>query len=74
MVNKYIAAGVPTRFVRSITDNFNNGKDDLIIPQWLFGERKTFTIRLPFSSSKFCENVYWQVACFTNEKCKFNVV
>ena len=44
IVNKYTAAGFPSRFVLSIMDNFNSGKDNLIIPQWLFEERKAFTI------------------------------
>ena len=33
IVNKYMAVEFPSRFVRSIIDNFNSGKDDLIIPQ-----------------------------------------
>ena len=51
IVAKYTAAGFPSRFVRSIIDNFDSGKDNLIIPQWLFDERKTFTIHLPFFPS-----------------------
>ena len=51
IVNKYIAAGFPTRYVCSIVDNYNNDKDDLILPQWLF-ERNAFIISLPFSPSK----------------------
>ena len=49
IVNKHTAAGFPSRFVRSITGNFDSGKDNLIITQWLFEERKAFTIHLPFS-------------------------
>ena len=51
IVNKYTVAGFPTRFVRSIADNSDSGKDNLIIPQWLFEERKAFTIHLSFSPS-----------------------
>ena len=51
IVNKYTVAGFPTRFVRSIVDNSDSGKDNLIISQWLFEERKTFTIHLSFSPS-----------------------
>ena len=40
VVNKYTTAISPTRSVPSIIDNFDNGKDDLILPQWLFEERK----------------------------------
>ena len=51
IVNKYKAAGFPSRFVLSTIDNFDSGKDNLIIPQWLFEERKVFIIHLPFSPS-----------------------
>ena len=33
IVNKYTAVGFPSRFARSIIDNFDSGKDNLIIPQ-----------------------------------------
>ena len=36
IVIKYTAAGFPSRFVHSIIDNFDSGRDSLIIPQWLF--------------------------------------
>ena len=76
IVYKCIAAGFPTRFVRSIIDNFNNGKNDLIIPKWLFEERKAFTICLPFSSSNesFAKTVTSKLIYFPDAKCKFNVV
>ena len=32
IVNKYTAAGFPRRFVHSIIDTFDSGKDNLIIP------------------------------------------
>ena len=35
IVNKYTAAEFPSRFVSCIIDNFDSGKDNLIIPQWL---------------------------------------
>ena len=34
IVNKYTVAGFPTRFVSSVVDNFDSGKDNLIIPQY----------------------------------------
>ena len=76
IASKYTAARFLIRLVHSIIDNFDSGKDNLIIPQWLFDERKVFTIYLPFSSSNesslktFVSNLNY----FTNEKCKFNVV
>ena len=51
IVNKYTAAGFPSRFVHFIIDHFDSSKDNLIIHQWLFEERKAFTIHLPFSPS-----------------------
>ena len=76
IVNKYTAAGFPGRFVHSILDNFDSGKDNLIIPQWLFDERNAFTVHLPFSPSNesFVKTLISKLNDFTNEKCKFNVV
>ena len=76
IVNKYTAAAFPSRFVLSIIDNFDSGKGNLIIPQLLLEERKTFTINLPFSSSNesFLKRFISKLNCFTNEKCIFNVV
>ena len=78
IVNKYTAPGFPSRFVHSIIDNFDSGKDNsiMIIPQWLFDERKAFTIHLPFSPSNeiFLITFLSKLNYFTNEKSKFNVV
>ena len=75
-VKTYTAGGFPSRFVLSIIDNFDSGKDNLIILQWLFEERKAFTIHLPFSPSNesFVKRFISKLNYFTNEKCKFNVV
>ena len=51
IINKYTATGFPTRFLHFTIGNFNGGKDDLIIPHWLFEEFKTFEIHVPFSPS-----------------------
>ena len=71
IVTKYTAAGFPRRFVRSIRDNFYSGKDNLIILQWLFEERKTFKIHLPFSpkNESFVKTFNSKLNCLTNEKC-----
>ena len=76
IVKKKTEAGFPGTFVLSIIDNFDSGKDNLVIPQWLFEERKAFTIHLPFSSSNesFVKRFISKLKYFTNEKCKFNVV
>ena len=72
IVNK--AGGFSSTFFRFIT--FNNGKNSLIIPQWLFEKRKTFTIHLPFSPNKqrFLKAFVIESNYFTNEKVKFNAV
>ena len=71
IVNRYTASEFPRRFVHSIIDNFDSGKDNLIIPQWLFDERKAFIIHLPFSSSNesFVKTFVSKLNYFTNEKC-----
>ena len=76
IVNKYTAVGLPSRFVRSIIDNFDSGKDSLIIPLWLFKERKAFTIHLPFlpSNENFVKIFIIKLNYFTNEKCQFDVI
>ena len=73
VVNKYIAAGFPTKFVCSIINNSRNGKVDLIRPQWLFEERKAVTICLPFSPSNesFEETFISKLIYFTNENAHF---
>ena len=76
IVNKYTAVDFPSRFVHSIIDNFDSSKDNLIISQWLFDERKAFTIHIPFSPSNesFVKTFVSKLNYFTNEKWKFNVV
>ena len=43
----YRNAGFPSNFVYETISNF---KQETIIPEWLFEERKIFTLRLPYSS------------------------
>ena len=71
IVNKYTAAGFSSRFVYSIIDNFDSGKDNMIMPQWLFDERKTFTSHLTFSPSNesIVKTCIRKSNYFTNGKC-----
>ena len=48
--SKYTDAGYPKHVIENTIKNFNRKKDELLIPPWLFDERKHVTIRLPFSS------------------------
>ena len=75
IANKYTAARLPSRFVSSIIDKFDSGKDNLITPKW-FDKRKAFTTYLPFSPSNesFAKPLIRKLNYFTNEKCKFYVV
>ena len=55
---------------------FNRKTDELLIPPWLFDQRKHVTMRLPFSSKnvKYCAYFINKLVSFTNGKVKFKVV
>ena len=74
--NKYRDAGYPKNVIENTIKNFNSKKDELLIPPWLFDERKHVTIRLPFSSKneKYCAYFINKLVSFTSGKVKFNVV
>ena len=74
--NKYRDTGYPKHVIENTIQNFNSKKDELLIPPWLFDERKHVTIRLPFSSKNEKYGVYFinKLVSFTGEKVKFNVV
>ena len=67
-------ARFPHKVIENTVNNFNNVDEEFMIPRWLFDERKTVLINLPFSnknehfSEKFCEKFY------TNAKVKFNII
>ena len=72
---KLSKAGFPHKVIERTINNFNNVDEELMIPRWLFDERKTIAINLPFSdkneyfSKKFCEKLEF----YTNGKVKFNI-
>ena len=72
---KFLNAGFARKVIESTINNFNNVDEELMIPRWLFDERKTIAINLPFSnknehfSKKFCEKLEF----YTNGKVKFNI-
>lgn len=53
--------------------HFSKGKDDFIIPECLFDERKLIILRLPFPESieKITKSVLRKLIIFTNNKFKF---
>ena len=69
---KFSKAGFPHKVIENTINNFNNVDEELMIPRWLFDERKAIAINLAFSnknehfSKKFCEK--------QNGKVKFNIV
>ena len=69
-------ARYPKHVIENTVKNFNRKKDALLIPPWLFDERKHITIRLPFSSKneKYCAYFISKLVSFTSGKVKFNVV
>ena len=42
-------AGFPLKFINETICNFERGKEEMIIPEWLFDERKTFSVRFTYS-------------------------
>ena len=73
---KFSNAGFPHKIIENTINNFNNVDEELMIPRWLFDERKTIAINLPFSnknehfSKKFCEKLEF----YTNGKVKVNII
>ena len=46
---KYRNAGFLLTFTNESICNFKRGTEEMIIPEWLFDERKTFSVRFPYS-------------------------
>ena len=46
---KYWNAKFPLKFINETICNFERGKEEMIIPEWLFDERKTYSVRFPYS-------------------------
>ena len=60
---KFSKVGFPHKVIENTINNFNNVDEELMIPRWLFDERKTIAINLPLSnknehfSKTFCEKL-----------------
>ena len=73
---KFSKTGFQHKVIENTINNFNNVDEELMIPRWLFNERKTIAINLPFSnknehfSKMFCEKLEF----YTNGKVKFNII
>ena len=46
---KYLQASFPIHVTNDVFRRFNQVKDEVLIPQWLFDDRKECSIRLPFA-------------------------
>ena len=46
---QYQNAGFSLKFINETICNFERGKEEMIIPEWLFDERKTFSVRFPYT-------------------------
>ena len=64
--SKYTDAGYPRHVIKNTFKNFNKNKDALLIPTWLFDERKHVRMRLPFSSKneKYCTYYIKKISLF----------
>ena len=71
-------AGYPHRFVESVIRDFTNDDqyDDVLIPPWLFEDRETKYIRLPFceNNEQLCKSFLHRLTNFTDNKFKFLII
>ena len=73
---KYLQADFPINVINDVFHRFNQQKDEVLIPQWLFDERRECLIRLPFApaNEKFVKSLIIKLEIFTNYGAKFNIV
>ena len=66
---KYRNAGFSLKSINETICNSERGKEEMIIPEWLFDERKTFQVRFPHSpaNDKFSKVFTRKVENFTND-------
>ena len=69
-------AGFPIHVINDVFHRFNQQKDEVLIPQSFFDDRKECMIRLPFApaNEKFLKTFINKLEIFTNYSIKFNVV
>ena len=73
---KFLHAGYPVNFINDTFFRFNEEKEELLIPKWLFDETKLVVIRLPFTpkNEKFSKRFISKLQTFTNGKVRFNII
>ena len=64
------------KFINDTFFRFNEEKEELLIPKWLFDETKLVVIRLPFApiNEKFSMRFISKLQTFTNGKARFNII
>ena len=72
----YLQAVFPIHVINDVFHRFNQQKDEVLIPQWLFDERKECLIRLLFApaNEKFVKFFINKLGILTNYRVKFNIV
>ena len=75
---KYLEVGYPISFIKSVIKDFKNSKEkeELIIPEWLFDQRKMVLYKLPYcpSNERDVKCFIDKIESFTNVKLKFIVL
>ena len=69
-------AAFPIHVINDVFHRFNQQKDEILIPQWFFDDRKECMIRLAFApaNEKFVKSFIHKLEIFTNYSLKFNTV
>ena len=72
---KYLQAGFSIHIINDVYRRFNQDRDEVLILQWLFDDRKECLIKLPFvpANEKFVKSLINKLEIFTNYKVKFNI-
>ena len=73
---KFLHVGYPVNFINDTFFRFNEKKEELLLPKWLFDETKLVVIRLPFvpRNEKFSKRFISKLQTFTNGKVRFNII
>ena len=78
IIQKYLEVGYSIVFIKSVINDFKNSKDEeqLIIPEWLFDQRKKVLFKLPYcpSNERDVKRFIDKIESFTNGKLKFIVL
>ena len=73
---KYLEVGYPIGYIKSVINDFKNSKKEkqLIIPEWLFDQRKKVLFKLPsrLSNERDVKRFIDKIESFTYGKLKFS--